>query len=58
MSDLSSPTTPPPASQLNLIGLVVADMARFLAFYRLLGLDFAAVAESEEHVEYQLTPLS
>jgi catechol 2,3-dioxygenase-like lactoylglutathione lyase family enzyme len=40
--------------QLHLIGLVVADMARALAFYRALGLEFAAGAELEDHVEYQL----
>jgi catechol 2,3-dioxygenase-like lactoylglutathione lyase family enzyme len=33
------------------IELVVADMATSLAFYRLLGLDIPAEADSEQHVE-------
>jgi catechol 2,3-dioxygenase-like lactoylglutathione lyase family enzyme len=37
--------------QLDLIGLVVADMAASLAFYRLLGLDIPAEADTEPHVE-------
>jgi len=32
-------------------GIVVSDMARALAFYRLLGLEFSPGAESEDHVE-------
>ena len=32
-------------------GIVVSDMARALDFYRLLGLEFPAGAESEDHVE-------
>ncbi len=36
---------------LDLIGLVVADMAASLAFYRLLGLDLPAEADTEPHVE-------
>ena len=39
------------APKLNAIGIVVADMARSLAFYRLLGLDIPAAADSEPHVE-------
>jgi catechol 2,3-dioxygenase-like lactoylglutathione lyase family enzyme len=35
-------------------GLVVADMAAALAFYRLLGLDLPAAADSEPHVEHPL----
>lgn len=37
--------------RLDLIGLVVEDMARSLAFYRLLGLDLAAGLDLEGHVE-------
>lgn len=40
--------------QLDLIGLVVADMAASLAFYRALGLDVPAEADSEPHVEVTL----
>lgn len=35
-------------------GLVVADMDRSMAFYRKLGLDIPAGAESESHVEVSL----
>ena len=35
-------------------GIVVSDMARSLAFYRKLGLEFPEGAESEDHVEAQL----
>ena len=35
-------------------GLVVSDMARSVAFYRRLGLDFPDGAENEGHVEAQL----
>ncbi|MCK9895707.1 VOC family protein [Frankia sp. AgB32] len=38
----------------NLIGLVVSDMSRSVAFYRMLGLDVPAGAESEPHVEVTL----
>nr|WP_261570649.1 VOC family protein [Frankia gtarii] len=41
-------------STFNLTGLIVADMARSLAFYRLLGLDLPAGAETEPHVEVTL----
>ncbi|MEU9182215.1 VOC family protein [Streptomyces sp. NPDC048550] len=37
--------------RLDLIGLVVSDMAASLAFYRRLGLDVPAGAEEEPHVE-------
>jgi catechol 2,3-dioxygenase-like lactoylglutathione lyase family enzyme len=40
--------------QLDLIGLVVADMAASLAFYRRLGLDIPAAADREPHVEVAL----
>ncbi|MFC7326181.1 VOC family protein [Marinactinospora rubrisoli] len=38
----------------DLIGLVVADMAASLAFYRRLGLDIPAAADSQPHVETTL----
>ncbi|MFB9604176.1 VOC family protein [Streptomyces roseofulvus] len=37
--------------RLDLVGLVVSDMAASLAFYRRLGLDIPAGAESAPHVE-------
>lgn len=40
--------------QLDAIGVVVADMTRTLAFYRLLGLEFPLGAEREGHVEVTL----
>lgn len=40
--------------KLDLIGLVVSDMARSLAFYRALGLDIPASADAEGHVEVTL----
>lgn len=40
--------------QLSLLSIVVADMARSLAFYRQLGLDVPAAADSEPHVEIEL----
>ncbi len=42
------------APSLDLIGLVVADMAKSLAFYRRLGLDLPDAADSEPHVEVTL----
>jgi catechol 2,3-dioxygenase-like lactoylglutathione lyase family enzyme len=39
---------------LDLIGLVVADMAASLAFYRRLGLEIPATADQEGHVEVAL----
>ena len=42
-------------ARLDAIGLVVADMARSLAFYRALGLDIPAAADSETHVEVALS---
>ncbi|WP_133741067.1 VOC family protein [Actinorugispora endophytica] len=38
----------------NAIGIAVSDMARSLAFYRRLGLDIPAGADSEPHVEVRL----
>ncbi len=40
--------------ELNQIGIVVADMAKALAFYRRLGLDIPADADTEPHVEFNL----
>jgi catechol 2,3-dioxygenase-like lactoylglutathione lyase family enzyme len=40
--------------QLDAFGIVVSDMARSVAFYRRLGLDFPEGSESEDHVEAQL----
>jgi catechol 2,3-dioxygenase-like lactoylglutathione lyase family enzyme len=39
------------APRFDAIGMVVADMAASLAFYRMLGLDLPASADSEPHVE-------
>ena len=39
------------SARFEAIGVVVADMGRALAFYRLLGFDFPEGAESEGHVE-------
>lgn len=39
---------------MDLIGIVVADMARSLAFYRKLGLDLPPEADSAPHVETTL----
>lgn len=38
-------------AQLDMIGIIVTDMAAALRFYRLLGLDIPAGAEAEGHVE-------
>jgi catechol 2,3-dioxygenase-like lactoylglutathione lyase family enzyme len=40
--------------RLDVIGIVVEDMARSLAFYRQLGLEVPAEADSEPHVELAL----
>jgi catechol 2,3-dioxygenase-like lactoylglutathione lyase family enzyme len=40
--------------RVDLIGLVVADMARSMAFYRQLGLDLPADGDSQPHVETTL----
>lgn len=42
------------SARLDVVGLVVKDMARSLAFYRLLGLDVPPEADSEGHVETTL----
>jgi catechol 2,3-dioxygenase-like lactoylglutathione lyase family enzyme len=41
-------------ARFDLIGLVVDDMARSLAFYRKLGLDIADDVDAEDHVEATL----
>jgi catechol 2,3-dioxygenase-like lactoylglutathione lyase family enzyme len=41
-------------ARLDLIGMVVEDMARSLAFYRRLGLDVPAEADQQPHVEATL----
>lgn len=41
-------------ARLDMIGLVVQDMPRALAFYRRLGLDLPAAADQERHVETTL----
>lgn len=41
-------------AQLNVIEIVVTDMARSLAFYRRLGLDLPAGGEDQPHVEATL----
>ena len=40
--------------RLDLVGIVVEDMARSLAFYRELALDLPASADTEPHVEVTL----
>ena len=42
------------APKLNGIGIIVADMGKSLAFYRRLGLDIPAGADSEPHVSVPL----
>ncbi len=42
------------STRLDVVGLVVQNMARSLAFYRLLGLDVPPEADSEGHVEATL----
>lgn len=41
-------------AKLAVVGIVVADMAKALAFYRLLGLDVPSGADAEPHVEVAL----
>ena len=40
--------------QLDFFGIVVSDMARSVAFYRRLGLEFPEGAEKDQHVEAPL----
>jgi catechol 2,3-dioxygenase-like lactoylglutathione lyase family enzyme len=42
-------------ARLDLVGLVVDDMARSLAFYRRLGFDLPPEADGEPHVEATLS---
>lgn len=42
-------------AKLDLIGMVVADMPRALAFYRALGWDIPAEMDTEGHVEYLMS---
>lgn len=42
------------SARFDLIGLVVDDMARSLAFYRRLGFEIPAAADTEPHVEATL----
>ena len=39
---------------LDAFGMVVADMAATLRFYRLIGLDIPSTADDEQHVEVEL----
>jgi catechol 2,3-dioxygenase-like lactoylglutathione lyase family enzyme len=50
---MTTPTTgiTPPAPRLDVVGIVVADMGKALAFYRRLGLDVPDSADNEPHVE-------
>jgi catechol 2,3-dioxygenase-like lactoylglutathione lyase family enzyme len=41
--------------QLDFFGIVVSDMARSVAFYRRLGLEFPEDAKNESHVEAPLS---
>ncbi|OLL72120.1 putative quinone binding protein [Pseudonocardia sp. Ae168_Ps1] len=41
-------------AELDMIGIMVTDMARSVAFYRLVGLEFPDGAESSPHVETTL----
>lgn len=41
-------------AKLDLIGMVVKDMAAALKFYRLLGMDIPAAMDTEDHVEVTL----
>ncbi len=47
-------STPLPTPRFDLIGIVVADMAASVAFYRRLGLAFPEGAEREPHAEATL----
>jgi uncharacterized glyoxalase superfamily protein PhnB len=42
-------------ARFDMVGLVVTDMAAALAFYRRLGVDVPAEADTEPHVEAPLT---
>lgn len=47
-------TNTTPRGQLDLVGLVVEDMPRSLAFYRQVGLDIPEDADEQPHVEVAL----
>ena len=53
-SQAPSQPTPRPTPRFDAIGIVVADLAASVAFYRRLGLDFPEGAEEQPHVEAQL----
>ena len=53
MSETTTTTTTI-TPQLDVVGVIVEDMARSLAFYRRLGLDIPAAADTEPHVELAL----
>jgi catechol 2,3-dioxygenase-like lactoylglutathione lyase family enzyme len=42
------------APSLTAVSMFVTDMGKTLAFYRSLGLDIPASADSEQHVDYEL----
>ena len=43
------------AATLNVVGIVVQDMSRALAFYRMLGMNVPAEADSQPHVEHPVS---
>ena len=43
-----------PTPKLDVLGIVVTDMARSLAFYRQLGLDIPGDADAQPHVDVEL----
>lgn len=51
---MNSTPTPAPTPRFDLIGIVTSDLAASLAFYRRLGLEFPAGAETQPHVEAEL----
>lgn len=52
LDDMTATSAPRPT--LALFELVVSDMARSLAFYRLLGLDIPADRDGEPHADFDL----
>ena len=50
----SSQATARPTRRFDAIGIVAADLAASVAFYRRLGLDFPEGAENQPHVEAEL----
>ncbi|WP_329269446.1 VOC family protein [Streptomyces sp. NBC_01451] len=53
-SQPTSQPTPRPTPRFDAIGVVAADLAASVAFYRRLGLDFPEGAEQQPHVEAEL----